>query len=177
MNGVNGHANGVNGHVNGINGHATGVNGHAESGSQPKPSLRLSFTEYRRISNLLVLHLRRAEEGKRCPPSYYWKKNSNFHTCFVFPFFFFFIIQSNLFTDICVAAEEEEELKKSAVVNWYLKEIESEIDTEEELVNKKGLIEKVLHRLVHYVSPQSAKTQPLVSNQLQVIFKPIFGHD
>lgn len=108
LNGVNG-VNGVNGHVNGINGHVNGVNGHAESGSQPKPSLRMSFNEYRRVSNLLVLHLRRAEE-----------------------------------------AEEEEELKKSAVVNWYLKEIESEIDSEEELVNKKGLIEKVLHRLVHY---------------------------
>ncbi|GAA6222433.1 DNA replication licensing factor MCM6 [Lates japonicus] len=109
VNGVNGHVDGINGHVNGINGHTNGVNGHAEPGSQPKPSLRLSFTEYRRLSNLLVLHLRRAEE-----------------------------------------AEEEEELKKSAVVNWYLKEIESEIDSEEELVNKKGLIEKVIHRLVHY---------------------------
>ncbi|XP_022610782.1 DNA replication licensing factor MCM6 [Seriola dumerili] len=114
VNGVNGHVdgvngiNGINGHVNGINGHVNGVNGHAEPGSQ-KPSLRLSFPEYKRISNLLVLHLRRAEE-----------------------------------------AEEEEELKKSAVVNWYLKEIESEIDSEEELVNKKGLIEKVIHRLVHY---------------------------
>lgn len=105
-NGVNGHVDGVNGDANGINGP---VNGHAESGSQPRPALRLSFPEYKRISNLLVLHLRRAEE-----------------------------------------AEEEEELKKSAVVNWYLKEIESEIDSEEELVNKKGLIEKVLHRLVHY---------------------------
>uniref|UniRef100_A0AAQ6A3M3 DNA replication licensing factor MCM6 n=1 Tax=Amphiprion ocellaris TaxID=80972 RepID=A0AAQ6A3M3_AMPOC len=72
--------------------------------NQPKPSLRLSFTEYRRISNLLVLHLRK----------------------------------------------EEEELKKSAVVNWYLKEIESEIDSEEDLINRKGLIEKVIHRLVHY---------------------------
>ncbi|XP_029931351.1 DNA replication licensing factor MCM6 [Myripristis murdjan] len=112
-NGINGHVNGINGNVNGINGHVNGinghVNGHAEPGAQPKPSLRLSFTEYRRISNLLVLHLRRAEE-----------------------------------------AEEEEQLKKSAVVNWYLKEIESEIDSEEELVNKKQLIEKVLHRLVHY---------------------------
>ncbi|XP_054452060.1 DNA replication licensing factor MCM6 [Anoplopoma fimbria] len=104
-NGVNG-VDGVNGPANGINGH---VNGHAESAVQPKPALRLSFPEYRRISNLLVLHLRRAEE-----------------------------------------AEEEEALKKSAVVNWYLKEIESEIDSEEELVNRKGLIEKVLHRLVHY---------------------------
>ncbi|TNN48217.1 Zygotic DNA replication licensing factor mcm6-B [Liparis tanakae] len=119
--GVNGHADGVNGHAeSGTRGPAVdGVNGHAESGGQAKPALRLSFPEYRRISNLLVLHLRRAEE-----------------------------------------AEEEDELKKSAVVNWYLKEIESEIDSEEELVNKKGLIEKVLHRLVHYVSPPAADVSP-----------------
>uniref|UniRef100_A0A3B3UX94 DNA replication licensing factor MCM6 n=1 Tax=Poecilia latipinna TaxID=48699 RepID=A0A3B3UX94_9TELE len=98
----------VNGHVDGVNGHVNGdVNGHADLGAQPKPSLRLSFAEYKRISNLLVLHLRRAED-------------------------------------------EEEELKKTAVVNWYLKEIESEIDSEEELINRKGLIEKVIHRLVHY---------------------------
>lgn len=51
-----------------------------------------------------------------------------------------------------MAAEDEEELKKNAVVNWYLKEIESEIDSEEELVSRKALIEKVIHRLVHYVS-------------------------
>ncbi|XP_061746977.1 DNA replication licensing factor MCM6 isoform X1 [Nerophis ophidion] len=105
----NGHAPGINGHAPGINGHAPAINGHSEGVSQPKPSLRLSFAEYQRISNLLVLHLRRSEE-----------------------------------------AEEEEELKKSAVVNWYLKEIESEIDSEEELIHKKGLIEKVIHRLVNY---------------------------
>ncbi|CAB1317294.1 unnamed protein product [Coregonus sp. 'balchen'] len=87
--------------------HTNVVNAHSDSSS--KPSLRLTFPEYRRISNLLVLHLRRAEE-----------------------------------------AEEEEELKKTAVINWYLKEMESEIDSEEELINKKSLIEKVLHRLVHY---------------------------
>uniref|UniRef100_A0A3B5LLN7 DNA replication licensing factor MCM6 n=1 Tax=Xiphophorus couchianus TaxID=32473 RepID=A0A3B5LLN7_9TELE len=98
--------NGVNGHVNGD---VDGVNGHADLGAQPRASLRLSFAEYKRISNLLVLHLRRAED-----------------------------------------AEEEEELKKTAVVNWYLKEIESEIDSEEELINRKGLIEKVIHRLVNY---------------------------
>uniref|UniRef100_A0A8C8IYA4 DNA replication licensing factor MCM6 n=1 Tax=Oncorhynchus tshawytscha TaxID=74940 RepID=A0A8C8IYA4_ONCTS len=98
---------GENGHdvPNGVNDQDNGqVNGHTHG-----PSLRLTFPEYRRISNLLVLHLRRAEE-----------------------------------------AEEEEELKKSAVINWYLKEMESEIDSEEELINRKSLIEKVLHRLVHY---------------------------
>uniref|UniRef100_A0A8C8IS38 DNA replication licensing factor MCM6 n=1 Tax=Oncorhynchus tshawytscha TaxID=74940 RepID=A0A8C8IS38_ONCTS len=61
-NGVNDQDNGqVNGHTHGVTGQTNGVNGHADSSS--KPSLRLTFPEYRRISNLLVLHLRRAEEG------------------------------------------------------------------------------------------------------------------
>lgn len=42
-------------------------------------------------------------------------------------------------------------MKRSELVNWYLKEIESEIDSEEELINKKRIIEKVVHRLTHYV--------------------------
>lgn len=40
----------------------------------------------------------------------------------------------------------------SELINWYLKEMESEIESEAELVAKKNLIEKVLHRLIHYVS-------------------------
>lgn len=59
---------------------------------------------------------------------------------------------------ICVVlflpAEDETALKKSEVVNWYLKEIESEIDSEMELINKKAMIEKILYRLVHYVRKQ-----------------------
>ena len=42
-------------------------------------------------------------------------------------------------------------LKKSELINWYLKEIESEIESEEELINKKKIIEKVIHRLTRYV--------------------------
>lgn len=62
-------------------------------------------------------------------------------------------MHSLFFTIFCNSTgEEEEELKKSAVVNWYLKEIEADIESEEDLINKKGLIEKVIHRLVHYVS-------------------------
>ncbi|KAF3824503.1 hypothetical protein GH733_008788 [Mirounga leonina] len=102
----------------GINGHVdspapvNGINGHSEDINQdlvPKASLRLSFPEYCRISNLIVLHLRKMEEE-----------------------------------------EDESALKRSELVNWYLKEIESEIDSEEELINKKRIIEKVIHRLTHY---------------------------
>ncbi|NWQ61865.1 MCM6 factor, partial [Neopipo cinnamomea] len=96
----------------GVNGLVNGINGHAEDGNKdaaPKASLRLGFSEYRRISNLLVLHLRKAEEE-----------------------------------------EDDLSLKKSELINWYLKEIESEIDSEEELINKKKIIERVIHRLTHY---------------------------
>ncbi|XP_020376820.1 DNA replication licensing factor MCM6-like [Rhincodon typus] len=93
---------------NGIN----GVNGHSEDSIKedvPKLSMRLSFVEYRKISNLIVLHLRKLEEE-----------------------------------------DEDASPKKSELINWYLKEIESEIESEEELINKKKLIEKVIYRLIHY---------------------------
>ncbi|XP_030065987.1 DNA replication licensing factor MCM6 isoform X2 [Microcaecilia unicolor] len=103
---------------NGINGHAevpnvvNGINGHIEDvgrDSEPKPSMRLTFSEYRRISNLLVQHLRKAEED-----------------------------------------DDDLALKRGELINWYLKEIESEIDSEEDLINRKKVIERVIHRLVYY---------------------------
>ncbi|NXL18010.1 MCM6 factor, partial [Setophaga kirtlandii] len=103
--GVNEAPAGVNGLVNGINGHSEDVS----KDTAPKASLRLGFSEYRRISNLLVLHLRKAEEE-----------------------------------------EDDAALKRSELINWYLKEIESEIESEEELINKKKIIERVIHRLTHY---------------------------
>ncbi|XP_023619793.1 DNA replication licensing factor MCM6 isoform X2 [Myotis lucifugus] len=102
--GINGHADSP-APVNGINGHSDD----ADRDSVPKASLRLGFSEYCRISNLIVLHLRKMEEE-----------------------------------------EDESALKRSELVNWYLKEIESEIDSEEELINKKRIIEKVIYRLTHY---------------------------
>ncbi|XP_067843318.1 DNA replication licensing factor MCM6-like isoform X2 [Heptranchias perlo] len=102
---------GINGHSdipNGIN----GVNGHPEDSVKeevPKSTMRMSFVEYRKISNLIVIRLRKLEEE-----------------------------------------EDDASPKKSELINWYLKEIESEIESEEELINKKRLIEKVIHRLIHY---------------------------
>nr|XP_060632026.1 DNA replication licensing factor MCM6 [Anolis sagrei ordinatus] len=95
-----------------VNGLVNGVTDHADDGdkeSAHKAPLRLSFPEYRKISNLLVMHLRKSEEE-----------------------------------------DDDASLKRSELINWYLKEIESEIDSEEELINKKKIIEKVIHRLTHY---------------------------
>ncbi|KAE8597133.1 hypothetical protein XENTR_v10016364 [Xenopus tropicalis] len=78
-----------------------------------KPStnagLKMSFAEYKQISNLLVLHMQKMEE-----------------------------------------VEEECHLTTTDLVNWYLKEMEAEIETETELILKKRLIEKVIHRLINY---------------------------
>lgn len=49
--------------VNGINSHSEDTN----QDSVPKASLRLGFSEYCRISNLIVLHLRKVEEGEAVP--------------------------------------------------------------------------------------------------------------
>jgi len=38
---------------------------------------------------------------------------------------------------------------RSEVVNWYLEEIADDIDTEEELLEKKSMIEKVLDKLIY----------------------------
>ena len=53
-------------------------------------------------------------------------------------------------------------LRISDVVNWYLKEIENEIDTEEELAQRKILVERVIDRLINYVS--------LIDNDIWVQF-------
>ncbi|CDQ76554.1 MCM6 minichromosome maintenance deficient 6, like isoform X1 [Oncorhynchus mykiss] len=82
--------------------------GRPEKTSTAKPALKMTFAEYKRVSNLIVFHMQKME-------------------------------------DI-----DESSLKMSELINWYLKEMESEIESEAELVAKKNLIEKVLHRLIHY---------------------------
>lgn len=42
--------------------------------------------------------------------------------------------------------------RKTELVNWYLKEIEAEIETVEDLAAKKVLVEKIIERLVDHVS-------------------------
>jgi DNA replication licensing factor MCM6 len=43
-------------------------------------------------------------------------------------------------------------VKRSDLVKWYLLEHEEEIDSEEELLMRKMLVEKVIDRLIEHVS-------------------------
>ena len=52
----------------------------------------------------------------------------------------------------CFFPEVDSGVRRSDLVNWYLKEIEADIESEAELVDKEVLVEKVVYRLVHHVS-------------------------
>lgn len=55
---------------------------------------------------------------------------------------------------VCVCVGEGG-AKKSQLINWYLKEIEAELDSVEELKTKRLLVEKIVERLVERVSMHS----------------------
>jgi len=95
------------------------VDSHSVPGSQSqhkKKKLKLSYEEYKSMSTLLLLYMRRQESRDE------------------------------------ESGEDTEGLKRSHVVDWYLNEIGDTIDTEDELIEKKELVEKVIDRLIHHVS-------------------------
>ena len=56
------------------------------------------------------------------------------------------------FTSCGLLPSDEGGIRKSALVNWYLKETESEIETMDQLGEVKTIVEKVIDRLAHHVS-------------------------
>jgi DNA replication licensing factor MCM6 len=88
-------------------------NGHEENGDVTKKKFTLSFEEYKKMSNMLILHMRDLEMRA-----------------------------------IADGSDSEEGMKKSDLIGWYLEEISSMIESEDELIERKLLIEKVIERLV-----------------------------
>lgn len=56
-----------------------------------------------------------------------------------------------MYKTVCTGGESVG-LRKSELISWYLAEMEEEIDSEAELMEKKTIAEKVVERLVHHVS-------------------------
>ncbi|XP_054707129.1 zygotic DNA replication licensing factor mcm6-like [Uloborus diversus] len=75
--------------------------------------------------------------------------------------------------------EEEAEggMKKVELVNWYLKEIESEIESEAELIKRRFLVEKVIDRLIdhdHVIIPLKEGEQD--EEDLILVVHPNYGN-
>lgn len=80
--------------------------------SGKKKAMKMSFEEYKSMSTILLMYMRREEN----------KSESQ--------------------------GQESDGLKKSHILDWYLNEISDDIESEEELVEKKKLVEKVIERLI-----------------------------
>jgi len=53
--------------------------------------------------------------------------------------------------DCLLYTDEDSGMRRSQLINWYLEDIENEIDSEAELVERKTIVEKVIYRLIHHV--------------------------
>lgn len=49
-----------------------------------------------------------------------------------------------------VEEDDSDGLKRSDIIGWYLEQIAETIESEEELIEKKTLVEKVIDRLVYH---------------------------
>ena len=72
--------------------------------------LRISFEEYKKISNMLILHMRDYEEKNR--------------------------------------DDGEGALRKAALVDWYIGQVEGELQSEQDMIGRINMTEKVIDRLV-----------------------------
>lgn len=93
---------------------ATDEPANAGADEPAKKSVKLTYDEYKRISNMLVYYIRKKEE------------------------------------EIDTESETFSGVHKSELTAWYLNEIESQIENEEQLNEQNVLIEKILHRLINY---------------------------
>lgn len=48
--------------------------------------------------------------------------------------------------------DAEAGVRQSELIGWYLNQIQDELESEEELLNKKVLVEKVIERLIRHVT-------------------------
>lgn len=86
----------------------------SQNKEESKQPVKLSYDEYKRISNMLVYFIRKKEE------------------------------------EIDTESEKFTGVHKSELIAWYLNEIESQIENEQQLNQQSTLIEKILYRLINY---------------------------
>ncbi|CAG0905092.1 unnamed protein product, partial [Cyprideis torosa] len=99
-----------------------------DAAAPKKIHMKLTFAQYKAMTNLLIMRMRQEEalqeEGE---------------------------LQMVRVREVMANADEGTDvgLRKNDVINWYLEEIQDDIQSEAELVEKKLLLEKVIDRLIY----------------------------
>jgi DNA replication licensing factor MCM6 len=100
-------------------------------------NIKLTYDEYKLISNMLVYYIRKKKEEI--------DTKSNGTNC----------LRSYQHTDgdsLVFKGEEITGVHKSELISWYLNEVESLIENEQQLIQQNALVEKIINRSVNYVS-------------------------
>ncbi len=97
---------------------------------QQQQHLRISYQEYRRIADLLILHTRRVEESGDAVTA-----------------------ATDETQEAPAPTSAAGSIRKSELVNWYLEEVAVDtLNTEAELIECKLMVERILDRLIKKVS-------------------------
>merc|ERR1711881_52261 len=99
----------------------TNTQGAGDASQASKKPLTMNFDEYKRLSNTLVLFIRQREEEEE--------------------------LRSASADSMDIGGEG---IKKSELVNWYLEQIADDLENENELLQQRQIIEKVIYRLTHH---------------------------
>lgn len=62
-----------------------------------------------------------------------------------------FLTRIDIYFKIYYTDGNKEGTKKSELVAWYLDKIQDQIESEEELLERKSLVEKIIDRLIYHV--------------------------
>ncbi|KAM3179548.1 hypothetical protein ACTXT7_000437 [Hymenolepis weldensis] len=104
-----------------------------------QPHLRVTYEQYRRIADLLILQTRRVEESKSGEPRPAVTEEPG----------------DAVSQEVALSAtvvEQSGAIRKSELVNWYLEEIAADtLQSEAELIECKVLVERIIDRLVNKV--------------------------
>lgn len=100
------------------------------------------------MTNMLVIHMRHEEERKEGKLRFHIFVNLYETNPFIVRMFF---LNFHYITEILDSGEADPGTRKSELIDWYLNEIQNDIDTEEELIKRKLIIEKVIDRLITQV--------------------------
>ncbi|VUZ50720.1 unnamed protein product [Hymenolepis diminuta] len=99
-----------------------------------QPHLRVTYEQYRRIADLLILQTRRVEEAKSGEPRSVVVTEE----------------PEDAVSQEATVVEKSGAIRKSELVNWYLEEIAADtLQSEAELIECKVLVERIIDRLVN----------------------------
>lgn len=105
-----------------------------------QPHLRVTYEQYRRIADLLILQTRRVEEAKSGEPRFAVVTEEPEDAV------------SQKAALAATVVEQSGAIRKSELVNWYLEEIAADtLQSEAELIECKVLVERIIDRLVNKV--------------------------